>query len=302
MKVEDIDYDEQNKEVSNKASIVLKSVTATVLVVIIIINSKKIITNLFNKNNISEDNSNSIVYVEPNNFIDYTYVEQFYQNLLYYKNLYGNDFVNKLNTIEDVKNLYNFIIKFDDMYTNQSDDTNITSIEEYENILNSYFESCIKYDIKPFLSLMFYDKTYYYDKLSEAENLVYDLKNSNGNDYTIANKYFTWLGINLWDGRSAIKVNKINAPYIYLLMTQYKNYKNCGNVKSAIKNQKNNTLNINGNLNFSCPAGIDQFIRGYKVYDEYGNLIDSNDFHEVLIDLINEQCLTYQNYILKRSY
>lgn len=310
MKINKYEYDD-NQKLTNEGNKIIKGLSISALSLIILLNSCSIYNSLVNNNsekNLEKDSkkitSSSVVASvasNPNYEINYSYVEEFYNNLLEYKTRYGNDFASSINTLDDAKSLYNFIIKFDDMYAYFNGTTNITSIEEYENILNSFYNSCIKYDVKPFLSIMFKDKGYYYQLLSEAEGLVYNLKNSLNNDYSIANQYFAWLGTNLWYGKTSVITNKISAPYIYLLMVQYTDYKKCGNMSLAIKYGKNNVLDINGRYDFTCPAGVDQFIRGYKVYDDNGNLIDKNEFHEVLIDLINNQCQIYQQNELKRS-
>ena len=306
MKVDKYEYDENLKD---KGSKVIKGISISALSLIILLNSCSIY-NYFKDSSYQENSkitkstiaSTSIASSSITNYsINYGNVQDFYDTLLQYKNRYGNDFAASINSFDDAKSLYTFVVKFDDMYAYYEGTTNITSIEEYENILNSFFSSCIKYDVKPFLSVMFKDKGYYYKLLSEAEELTYNLKNSLNNDYTIANEYFAWLGTNLWYGQTSLNTNKISAPYIYMLMVQYLNYKQCGNMKSAIRYGKNNVLDINGRYDFTCPAGVDQFIRGYKVYDSNGNLIDKNEFHEVLLGLINNQCETYKQNVLKRG-
>ena len=281
MKVDKYEYDENLKD---KGSKVIKGISISALSLIILLNSCSIY-NYFKDSSYQENSkitrstiaSTSIASSSITNYsINYSNVQDFYDTLLQYKNRYGNDFAASINSFDDAKSLYTFVVKFDDMYAYYEGTTNITSIEEYENILNSFFSSCIKYDVKPFLSVMFKDKGYYYKLLSEAEELTYNLKNSLNNDYTIANEYFAWLGTNLWYGQTSLNT-------------------------TAIRYGKNNVLDINGRYDFTCPAGVDQFIRGYKVYDSNGNLIDKNEFHEVLLGLINNQCETYKQNVLKRG-
>ena len=127
----------------------------------------------------------------------------------------------------------------------------------------------------------------------------YNLKNGSGNDYTIANQYYTWLGKNLCDRRTAITQNMKNAPLIDLLREQYEAYRLKGNMLEARKYQKNDSLDIDPieiyyayqfpsdadvtsmNNSFSCPDwGIDNVVSKYEETTET-KLVERIDNREI---------------------
>ena len=177
--------------------------------------------------------------------IDYSNVETFYNQIVEARNTYGT-FAESFQSEEDVKNLINFIYKFDSTYQFNDLTTTINNQEDFDVIIKDYYNSCVKYDVKPNLSILFKDGSLANKKMAQAEELAYDLKNGKGSDYTIANNYYTWFGKNICDGRTALDRNMKNAPLIDALREQYDAYRNVGNMLNARKYQKNDSLDIDG--------------------------------------------------------
>ncbi|MBR1417319.1 MAG: hypothetical protein IJ572_05880 [Bacilli bacterium] len=199
--------------------------------------------------------------VENNEFtfkeVDYSNVATFYNHIIENRNKYGS-FAESFQSEEDVKNFINFVYNFDELYA--YNDSTIRSQEDYDAIIRDYYKSCVRHDVLGQLHLLFKDDTLAQKKLQEAEELAYDLKNGSGKDYTIANKYYTWFGVNLCDGRTNIDRNTKNAPLIDGLREQYEQYRYSGNMLNARKYQKNDSLPIEGiNMYYSeeLPEGME---------------------------------------------
>ena len=228
--------------------------------------------------------------------VDYTNVDTFYNHIVENRNNYG-EFAESFQSEDDVKNLVNFIYQFDEMYANN--ETSIDSQELFDEIIRDYYKSCVNHDIQGELHLLYKEGSLGYSKLKEAEELTYELKNGTGNDYTIANNYYTWLGKNLCDKRTAITQNMKNAPLIDLLREQYEEYRLVGNMLDARKYQKNDSLDIDPieiyysyqfpsdadvtamNNSFSCPDwGIDNVVSKYEETTET-RLVERIDNREI---------------------
>ena len=175
--------------------------------------------------------------------IDYTNVTTFYNHIIENRNKYGS-FADSFQSEEDVKNFINFLHKFDEMYDDIDTITNLNSQEMYDKIIQDYYGSCVKYDVKGELNLLFSDNKLAQEKINEAETLAYDLKNGKGKDYTIANRYYTWMLVNLIDDRTRVDVNTNNAPFIDALREQFEQYRYSGNMLEARKYQKNDSLPV----------------------------------------------------------
>ena len=244
-----------------------------------------------NTEEIQEENNKSM-YKQ----VDYSNAETFYNHILENRNSFG-EFAESFQSIDDVKNLINFKYNFDEMYQNEK--TTIDSREFYDEIIRDYFKSCQSHDIKGELHLLYKEGSLAYNKLKEAEDLTYDLKNGVGNDYTIANNYYTWLGKNLCDRRTAITQNMKNATLIEDIREQYEIYRNSGNMLEARKYQKNDSLSIDPieiyyayqfpegtdvtamNNSFSCPDwGIDNIVSKYEETTET-QLVERIDNREI---------------------
>ena len=176
------------------------------------------------------------------NNVTYTNINKFYRHIVENRYIYG-DFAEVFQSEDDVRNFVNFIYLFNDL-NNKDISSSINSKEEFDEIVSEYYKSCIKNDIKGELNILFENQPVYKNKLAESEELAYDLKNGKGDDYTIANKYYTWFGENLCDDRTAIDSIPTNAPLIEALRWQYEEYRNSGNMLDARKYQKNDSLPI----------------------------------------------------------
>jgi len=185
--------------------------------------------------------------VEENNIgdkeIDYSNVPTFYNHITENRAKYGS-FAESFQTEDDVKNFINFLYKFDELYDNVDTPTTINSQEEYDKIIQDYYGSCVKHDIKGELNLLYSNNKLAQNKIAEAESLAYDLKNGKGKDYTIANRYYTWFLVNLIDDRTKVDATTNNAPAIDGLREQFEQYRYSGNMLNARKYQKNDSLPV----------------------------------------------------------
>lgn len=207
---------------------------------------------------ISEDNIVETNQDEQNEInitirdVDYSNVEAFYNHIIENRNKYGS-FAESFQTQDDIKNFINFLYKFDQLYGGADTYSTIDSQEMYDRIIQDYYNSCVTHDVKGELNLLYSHNKLAQDKIAEAENLTYDLKNGKGNDYTIANRYYTFILENFIDGRTMVDINQNNAPFIDALREQYEYYRhsehlqqylNTGNMLNARKYQKNDSLPV----------------------------------------------------------
>ena len=184
--------------------------------------------------------------------IDYSNVDAFYNHIVENRSKFGS-FAESFQTQEDVKNFINFLYKFDELYMDADIQTTINSQDMYDKIVQDYYNSCVTHDVKGQLNLLFNHNKLAQEKIAEAENLTYDLKNGKGDDYTIANRYYTFLLENFIDGRTMVDINQYNAPFIDAIREQYEYYRssehlqqylNVGNMLNARKYQKNDSLPV----------------------------------------------------------
>ena len=197
--------------------------------------------------------------------IDYSGVESFYNHILENRSQYAS-FAESFQSIDDVKNLVDFISMFNEIYLNSGVTSSINSQDEFDQIISDYYSSCVRYSVKPQMSLIYPQDSKAKTYLRESEELADNLKNGSGNDYTIANEYYTWLGVNLCDGRTNIGRNQLNAPLIETIRWQYEQYRNVGNMLNARKYQKNDSLPI---------PGIDVYYSESNYYNDNLYLEDS---------------------------
>ena len=158
--------------------------------------------------------------------------ESFYNSILRYRNTYGNNFAEEITSKNDVVELLYFINQFKDTNIKST----ITSKETFESLVDSYYSSCAIYGIEPNMSILFNNYEYGQKKLSEAEKLAANLKNGQGTDYTIPNEYYRWYANNLLYGDDKVLIEdslKENAPLIAILIEQFKNYRQVGNMLLA---------------------------------------------------------------------
>jgi len=198
-----------------------------------------------NQTAIEENIEEETVEEESSNYtgkeIDYSNVSDFYNDIVENRKNYGT-FAESFQSEEDVKNLINFIYLFDSLYIEE--ETTISSQEEYDEIISDYYKSYASHGLEPKLNLIFKNDSYAQKKIAEAEKLAFDLKNGQGNDYTIANNYYTWFGINLCTRDNSIYQTQNNAPLIDALREQFDEYRYVGNMLEARQYQKNNVLDI----------------------------------------------------------
>lgn len=243
--------------------------------------------------------------------IDYSNVGTFYSHIIENRNKYGT-FAESFQTEDDVISFINFLYKFDEMYNNVDTTSNITSQADYDRIIQDYYSSCVKHDVKGQLNLLYKNSELAQKRFAESEELAYNLKNGKGKDYSIANQYYTWFGVNLCDGRTAITRDEYNAPLIDGLREQYEQYRYSGNMLNARKYQKNDSLPIPGisiyyadevpegvevieNQNsFSCPDwGIDNVVSKYEENTE--TKLVKKEAGEDLFKQIDEAFVTVLN-------
>lgn len=195
-----------------------------------------------NKESIAEENS----VIEENNVendydINYSGAEEFYQHIVSIRDNHS-DFAESFQSVDDVKNLVDFIYMFNPLYKNMNITSSIRSQEEFAGIIGEYYRSCVKYGIDAELYLIFDKDSLAYEVVEESESLANDLKNGKGDDYTIANRYYRFMGENLVDGRTWIDRKTKNAPLIDLLRDQFEEYRYVGNMLEARTYQKNDSL------------------------------------------------------------
>ena len=179
----------------------------------------------------------------PIHTIDYSNANTFYNHIIENRSKYGT-FAESFQTIDDVNNFINFTCKFNEMFINADTSSTINSQETYDKIIQDYYKSCVSHDVKGQLNLLFNNDNIAMNKMSEAEELTYNLKNGKGKDYTIANNYYTWILVNFIDERTMIDKNQKNAPLIDALREQFEQYRYSGNMLNARKYQKNDSLPV----------------------------------------------------------
>lgn len=193
----------------------------------------------------TEDVENNEEVYEPEvKEVNYNNVGTFYNHIIDNRNKYGK-FAESFQTEEDVKNFINFVYQFNDFYSECDLNTTITTKDQFDSIIADYYSSCANHGIEGQLSTIFENISDYKTNLSESEKLAADLKNGVGNDFTIANNYYTWFGKKLCDDRTAIDSTRANAPLIEILRWQYEQYRYAGNMLNARRYQKNDSLPIN---------------------------------------------------------
>ena len=188
---------------------------------------------------VTEDNNSNFGEKE----IDYSNVSTFYNHISENRARFGN-FAESFQSEEDVKNFIDFLYKFDALYDYTDTTSTINSQDYYDKIIQDYYSSCVKHDVKGQLNLLFNNNKLAKEKVAEAEELAYDLKNGKGTDYTIANKYYTWFLVNLIDDRTKVDYTSNNAPFIDGLREQFEQYRYSGNMLEARKYQKNDSLPV----------------------------------------------------------
>ena len=199
-----------------------------------------------NTNTVEETSEETTVEDIDNNEereIDYSNVSTFYNHISENRAKYGS-FADSFQSEEDVKNFINFLYKFNELYDYTDTTTPINSQEMYDKIIQDYYSSCVKHDVKGELNLLYSNNKLAQTKIAEAETLAYDLKNGKGKDYTIANNYYTWFLVNLIDDRTKVNRTTDNAPFIDALREQFEQYRYSGNMLNARKYQKNDSLPV----------------------------------------------------------
>ena len=173
---------EENKEVAKKGNGAIIFTSACVLAAVIIVGSSLASTNkkednkkdnkVKNEFSISTDlssntdvmqkveidnTSNEVneevqdVNIDNTREIDYSNVSTFYNHIVENRNKYGS-FAESFQSEEDVKNFVNFLYKFNELYNNMDINSTIDSQEMYDKIIQDYYGSCVKHDIKGELS------------------------------------------------------------------------------------------------------------------------------------------------------
>ena len=221
---------------------------------------------------------------EVQNTIDYSAVddsyedvaEELYNHILENKNKYGNDFAYQFGSKEDVLQLIYFVNQFKDPNARSM----ITDIEVFENLVNSYYQSCARYGVTPELSKVFASYQYAEDVLGEAEKLAANLKNGNGKDYTIANDYYRYYYYTLCAPERVNPSVKENAPLVVMLIDQFKNYRMTGNMLEAREYQKTYDLGVGIDGQAMCPDAVDDMII-YQTPSQGGHVYGDNPFTQV---------------------
>ena len=264
--------EEENNEVAKKGNGAIFFTSACVLAAAIIVcsslastnkrednkkdnkvkNEISITTDLSNNNDVMQkveiDNTSSEISEEVqedsiDREIDYSNASTFYNHIIDNRNKYGS-FAESFQSEEDVKNFINFLYKFNELYSNMDITSTIDSQEMYDKVIQDYYGSCVKHDIKGELSQLYNSNKLAQAKIAEAETLAFDLKNGKGKDYTIANRYYTWFLVNLIDDRTKVDATTNNAPMIDALREQFEQYRYSGNMLEARKYQKNDSLPV----------------------------------------------------------
>lgn len=301
-------YRKNEKHLANKGRKILESKTITALCGLIIIGclttikAEKLPNKNHDKSPVKPEISNTappetatvypteeiITSQNVENSNDITAIAQpFYEHLNTQKNRWGLDFTSKLNSIEDVENLILFIEKFNQFNKSENNNTNITSLSEYQEIISNYYSSCAKYNVKPQLNLILVNDPYAQKLVEKSEILAQDLINGQGQDFSIANKYYEFFGEQLCGNKIKFDI-KQNAPIIVLLDEQYKQYRNQGNMKQARIKELPKDLNIDIYDQFSCPDTIDNLLLGEIDYSNNNRNIFDNVYN-----IIEEECSKY---------
>ena len=214
--------------------------------------------------------------------------ESFYNSILRYRNTYGNNFAEEITSKNDVVELLYFINQFKDTNIKST----ITSKETFESLVDSYYSSCAIYGIEPNMSILFNNYEYGQKKLSEAEKLAANLKNGQGTDYTIPNEYYRWYANNLLYGDDKVLIEdslKENAPLIAILIEQFKNYRQVGNMLLARQNQKTFDLGVGADGQFVCPDSVDDTIINQR-FSEGGHVVGDGNPFQSAYEYIEREC------------
>ena len=192
--------------------------------------------------------------------INYTGANTFYNDINNLRNTNKLLFTNVFQTEEDVKDYVNFICYFDSNY-DVTKPTTINSLNDFLAITDNYYEECAQYNIKPELNTLLNNNTYMQNKVQSIENLANNLQATSGNDYTIANEYYSELANDLCTTSGINTSNIVNCPGCEIIISVCKNYNHIGNAYQARQNEKtvnlsdmSNTLNINNvDDEYLCP-------------------------------------------------
>ena len=219
---------------------------------------------------------------------DYDTVAQgFFNQIQSNRNTYGS-FADEFSSVDDVKEFIIFVNQF----KNPNMKSKINSLETYESMLQSYYNSCAVHGIDPNLSELFEGYDYAKKKLAEAEDLAANLKNGKGNDYTIPNTYYKWMGNNLYLAGEINMSMKENAPLAIALRNQFAAYRQVGNMLSARKNQKTYDLGLGKDGQLVCPDSIDDYMINQTI-PEGGHVINEDKTYDTFgtaYDYIKNEC------------
>lgn len=243
----------------------------------------------YNKAALEKMNSTeSIETIYNEKATDYDTVAQgFYNQIQSYRNQYGS-FADEFTSVNDVKEFIIFVNQF----KNPNMKSSINSLETFESMLQSYYNSCAVYGIDPNLSELFEGYSFAQNKLAEAEDLAANLKNGKGDDYSIANKYYKWMGENLYMVSDINISMKENAPLVVTLRNQFAAYRLTGNMLNARKYQKTYDLGLGADGQLVCPDSIDDYMINQTI-PEGGHVINEENTYDTFgtaYDYIKQEC------------
>ena len=240
----------------------------------------------YNAKALTNNSESETIYVDKTT--DYDAVAQgFYNQILSYRNTYGQ-FASEFTNEEDVKEFICFVNQFKDANIK----SNINSLETFESMLQSYYNSCAIFGVDPNLSALFEGYSYAQDKLAQSEKLAANLKNGKGNDYSIPNEYYKWFGINTYMAGEINMSMKENAPLIIALRNQFNAYRLVGNMLAARQNQKTYDLGLGADGQLVCPDSIDDYVIN-QTFSEGGHLSNEGNTYDTFgtaYDYIKEEC------------
>ena len=219
---------------------------------------------------------------------DYETVAQgFYNQIESNRKTYGS-FAEEFTSVDDVKEFIIFVNQF----KNPNMKSKINSLETYEAMLQSYYNSCAVNNVEPILSELFEGYSFAQGKLAEAESIAATLKDGKGTDYTIPNKYYDWMGRNFYMSGIIDMSMKENAPLAIACRNQYSAYRQVGNMLNARKNQKTYDLGLGVDGQLVCPDSIDDYMINQTI-PEGGhviNLENTTDTFDTAYEYIKNEC------------
>ena len=242
----------------------------------------------YNKKALENMNSSeSVETIYNEKATDYDAIAQgFYNQIQSYRNKYSI-FAEDFTSVDDVKEFIIFVNQF----KNPNMKSKINSLETFENMLKSYYNSCAIYGVEPNLSELFEGYPYAQNILAESESLAANLKNGNGNDYTIANNYYKWMGTKFYLGEVNMSL-KENAPLAITVRNQYSSYRQVGNMLNARKYQKTYDLGLGEDGQLVCPDSIDDYMINQTI-PEGGHVINEEATYDTFgtaYDYIKNEC------------